>query len=186
MSEYQYHEFCRLHSPMPQNVRNTMKSFSSRAVLSTHGAAYTYNYSDFDYEPIEILQDYFDVYFYIANWGTVRLAFKFDEQVIDINDLVKYTVDNVIKVTLSNGSIVVTIELGCEEGFGWTEGEGMLVDLLPLYDEIKNKNYHCLDLAKAINETLFMEDENSLANYLANNKLSKAQNSLLNIMKQAF
>jgi hypothetical protein len=87
---------------------------------------------------------------------------------------------------LANGSIVVAIELGCEDGFGWTEGEGMLVDLLPLYDEIKNKNYRCLDLAKAINETLFMEDENSLANYLANNKLSKAQNSLLNIMKQAF
>ncbi|MHA7841666.1 MAG: hypothetical protein ACX932_07370 [Gammaproteobacteria bacterium] len=33
-----------------------------------------------------------------------------------------------------------------EAGFGWVDGEGMLPDLLPLYDEIKTENYQFLRL----------------------------------------
>ena len=43
-------------------------------------------------------------------------------------------------------TILLEVHISNEEGFGWTEGEGILADLLPLYDEIKNKNYQLLRL----------------------------------------
>jgi len=153
MSEYQYHEFCRISSPMPKEVRTKMNSLSSRAMLTSHGASYVYNYSDFGYDPIDIIKDHFDVYFYIANWGTINLTFKFNKLDINIQELKKYQLEDVINFIEFDDSIILEITLGSEEGLGWTDGEGILVEMLPIYDELKNNNYQFLDFSKAINNS---------------------------------
>ena len=185
MSEYQYHEFCRISSPMPKDVRKIMNSFSSRATLTTHGASYVYNYSDFNYEPIEILKDYFDVYFYIANWGTLRLAFKFDKLEIDYSELKKFQIeDENIKLIEFEDCCIIDIELAKEEGFGWTDGEDMLTEILPLYTDIKNKNYQFLSFANAINKA-FLHGEHELLNiYLTNHTLSPYNQLILNLFNR--
>lgn len=47
MSEYQYYEFCSLHSPLSAAARKEMEALSSRTRVGTHNASYVYHYGDF-------------------------------------------------------------------------------------------------------------------------------------------
>jgi hypothetical protein len=179
MSEYQYYEFCSLHSPLSAAARKEMSALSSRAQVGTHSASYVYNYSDFRGNPEALLLKYFDVFFYISNWGTIRLMFKYPAQEIEIKKLKKYSIKDVISCQAQKDYVVLNIAINNEEGFGWTDGEGLLADFLPLYEEIQSKNYQFLQLIKAIHDELTGEKENALASTLADMKLSAAQSAFL-------
>ena len=146
MSEYQYYEFLKLNKPLTPNERKIMDSLSSRAKITTHGASYVYNYGDFRSNPKELLLKYFDIFFYIANWGSISLMFKYHEKQVCIDELKKYCVKDVISCRKHGNNILLNIELNNEGGFGWIEGEGILPDLLPLYDEFKAGDYQLLNL----------------------------------------
>ena len=179
MSEYQYYEFCSLHSPLSAAACKEMKALSSRAQVGTHTASYVYHYGDFRGNAEALLLKYFDIFFYIANWGTVRLMFKYPTEQVDVEKLKKYHVKDVIICKVKENYVLLDIRVQNEEGFGWTEGEGLLSALLPLYEEIKLKNYQFLKLVKAVNDELTGEKENSLSLMLARTKLSLAQAAFL-------
>ncbi len=173
MSEYQYFEFCKINTPLTINVRKEMASLSSRAKVSTHGASYEYHYSNFRGDPKELLLKYFDVFFYISNWGCLQLMFKFILQEVDLDELKKYYIEHTIEYHKQNSYIILDINFNSDDGFGWINGDGMLPDLLPLYDEIRSANYQFLYLvAKASNANI----TNSIKNN-ADIALSHAQQS---------
>ncbi len=179
MSEYQYYEFCSLHSPLSAAARKAMQALSSRAQVGTHTASYVYNYGDFRGNAETLLFKYFDIFFYIANWGTVRLMFKYPIEQVDVEKLKKYQIKDVISCKVKEDYVVLDVCIQNEEGFGWTEGEGILSELLPLYKEIKSKNYQFFKLIKAINDELTGKKENALSLMLADTKLSSAQAAFL-------
>lgn len=179
MSEYQYYEFCKINTPLSQEARKEMASLSSRAKISTHGASYVYNYGDFRGDPEKLVLKYFDVFFYISNFGTVRLMFKYPVNQINTDEIKKYCIKHVISAELHGENILLDIYIHNEEGLGWTEGEGILADLLPLYDEIKSGNNQILQLVSSINEEL-IENKNSASSEISeNNILSEAQEAFL-------
>lgn len=152
MSEYQYYEFCSLYTPLTADARNEMYSLTSRAKVNTHTASYVYNYGEFRGDPKRLLRKYFDIFFYLTNWGTFQLMFKYPEHEVDISRLVKYCMKDVISCEIQTPSILLDIHFHQEEEFGWVEGEGMLAEILPLYEEIKLGNYQFLHLIQAINQ----------------------------------
>ncbi len=109
-------------------------------------ASYVYNYGDFPDDPNKLLLKYFDVFFYINNWGDIQLMLKYPSQEINIEGLNKYCISDFINCEIHNSYVVLDINFGNEDGFGWVEGEGMLSELLPLYDEIQTGNYQLLRL----------------------------------------
>lgn len=175
MSEYQYYEFCRINTPLSSEARKEMASLSSRAQVSTHGASYVYNYGDFRGKPKQLVLKHFDVFFYISNFGTVKLLFKYPIHQINTEEIKKYCIKHVISTEIHDEYILLDIDINNEDGFGWTEGEGILPDLLPLYDEIKSGNYQFLKLVNSIYEK-FNGKENAI-NTIINKKniLSAAQ-----------
>jgi len=180
MSEYQYHEFCSIYKPLSPTARKEMHSLSSRACVTTHGASYVYNYSDFRGEPEKLLLKYFDIYFYMTNWGTFQLIFKYPKGEIDIGEIKKYCIEDVISCKQYRQNILLDVNISDEEGsWGWVEGEGRVADLMPLYDEIKEKNYRLLSLASAVNDVLIGEDQNAVSSAIAKIKPSLAQQSFL-------
>jgi hypothetical protein len=180
MSEYQYYEFCRINQPLSKEARQKMHSLSSRAKVNSHSASYVYNYGDFRGKPKELLLNYFDVFFYISNFGTVQLIFKYTPKEINQDALKKYCIKHVIKVEQHDQNVLLDIYINNEEGFGWTEGEGILPELLPLYSQIKNGNYQFLDLVTAVNEQFTGGDQNTLKNFLGkNNLISEAEQAFL-------
>ena len=150
MSEYQYYEFCRINQPISLAAREEMASLSSRARITTHGASFVYNYGNFRGDYKQLLLKYFDIFFYISNFGITKLVFKYKIDQVDLNELQKYYLKHVISCVQHDQHVLLEIYIHNEKGRGWTEGEGLLPDLLPLYDEIKSKNYQFLHLVTAI------------------------------------
>lgn len=180
MSEYQYYEFCSLQVPLTTEAREELHSLSSRAKVTSHGASYVYNYGDFRGDKKALLLKYFDIFFYISNWGTVRLMFKYTTQQANYDELKKYCIKDVISCEKQQRYIILSIDIHNEEGFGWTEGEGILPELLPLYEEIKAKNYQLLRLISTIHHELIGEKDNTNTP-IADIKLSAAQKKFLQI-----
>ena len=158
------------------------KKWHSRANVGTHGASYVYNYGNFRGDCKKLLLKYFDVFFYISNFGTIKLMFKYKTGQVDIEALKKYDIKYVISCEQYDQGTLLEIYINKEEGCGWTEGEGLLADLLPLYAEIKAKNYQFLRLITAINDELEGKTSNSLSNTIAEMDLSSAQQAFLDIL----
>lgn len=180
MSEYQYYEFCKLSAPLTSEARKEMSSLSSRAKVGTHSVSYVYNYGDFRGNPKKLLLKYFDVFFYIANWGSLQLMFKYSASDINIHALKQYCIDDPISCEITNSHVLLDIDYNKEEGFsGWMEGEEMLAELLPLYDEIKSGNYELLRMLMDIYDGKTETLKKATANHGVDIVLSEAQEAFL-------
>lgn len=147
MSEYQYYEFRAIDKPLDSVAQKYVASLSSRVEPHPTRAIFTYSYSDFRGNPLDILERYYDAFFYIANWGTVRLAFRLPRDLVDVAALRAYCVEDVLQVHERGEHIIVEWERSDEDGFmAWIEGEGTLDDLLALRSELLAQDYRSLYL----------------------------------------
>jgi hypothetical protein len=137
MSEYQYYEFQSIDRLLTAEEQSEIQKLSSRVKLTSTQAIFLYNYGDFRHKPDQVLTKYFDAMFYIANWGTWRLMFRFPKAIIDPEFFQPYVLPDVITITKTAQYVVLDIEIHEEDGInGWVEGEGWLSQLLPLRDEL--------------------------------------------------
>ncbi len=137
MSEYQYYEFQRIDRPLTAQEQAEIKELSIRVQLTPTGAIFLYNYGNFRSDPEKVLTQYFDVMFYIANWGTWRLMFRLPKAIIDPTWFQPYDLPHALTITQTSDYVVLDIQIHEEEGMqGWAEGEGWLPRLLPLRDEL--------------------------------------------------
>ncbi|NER93799.1 MAG: hypothetical protein F6J86_08140 [Symploca sp. SIO1B1] len=147
MSEYQYYEFQVIDRLLTAQEQAEIQKLSSRVQLTPTQAIFLYNYGDFRGEPEKVLTQYFDIMFYIANWGTWRLMFRFPKAIIDLKWFQPYNLPDAIAITTSSKYIVLDIEINQEEGIqGWVEGEGWLPRLLPLRNELLGRDLRLLYL----------------------------------------
>lgn len=147
MSEYQYYEFQTIDRSLTQVEQRALGQLSSRVQLSSTKAVFTYSYGDFPGNPKQVLAKYFDAMFYLANWGTLQLMFRFPKAIVDLESIKKYCVDCYIEVSEINQFVILDLQFDSEEGFGWIEGEGYLSSLIDLRQEILHKDYRLLYLA---------------------------------------
>ncbi len=179
MSEYQYYEFCSINKPLSKNAREEMRSLSSRANVGSHNASYVYNYGDFRGNPKKLVLKHFDVFFYISNFGTVQLLFKYPSEQIDAERLKQFAMDDIIEVEQHGEYTLLDIQINNEEGFGWTEGEGVLPELLPLHAEIQRGQYHGLLLVQAIHKVFCEDGSGAIQHVMKDPRPSEAAKTLL-------
>jgi hypothetical protein len=79
-----------------------VNELSSHIDVSSSRAVVTYNWSGFRHDPLQVLLKYFDAYFYMANWGSLRLMFRFPKGLIDESDIDPYCVDKYISFETIN------------------------------------------------------------------------------------
>ncbi|MCC3585454.1 hypothetical protein [Microcoleus sp. PH2017_30_WIL_O_A] len=148
MSEYQYYEFQSVDRRLTQSEQEAISKLSSRAQISSSRAIFVYSYGDLPGNEKQLLIKYFDAMFYIANWGSLQLMFRFPKGLIDIELMRKYCVEDIVEVSEINNFVVLEISINEEEGFnGWIEGEGNLSSLIGLRQEILQGDYRLLYLA---------------------------------------
>ncbi|MEM7110847.1 MAG: hypothetical protein AAF614_00335 [Chloroflexota bacterium] len=147
MSEYQYYEFQAIDRPLTPAEQTAVSNLSSRVDPHPRRAIFTYSYSDFRGDPKKILAKYYDAMFYIANWGTVQLLFRFPKTLIDTKQFEPYYVEDRVMYETVGDYIVLDLLLHQEESFyEWIEGEGTLDSLLVLRDDILKQDYRVLYL----------------------------------------
>jgi hypothetical protein len=148
MSEYQYYEFQSVDRRLTQSEQEALSQVSSRAQISSTKAIFVYSYGDLPGNEKQLLIKYFDAMFYIANWGSLQLMFRFPKGLVDVELMRKYCVEDIVEVSEINNFVILEISINEEEGFnGWIEGEGNLSSLIGLRQEILQGDYRLLYLA---------------------------------------
>ncbi|NJR51110.1 MAG: hypothetical protein HC780_17555 [Leptolyngbyaceae cyanobacterium CSU_1_3] len=146
MSEYQYYEFQAIDCPLTAAERSQIQKLSSRVNLTSTQASFVYNYSDFPGDPKKVLTQYFDVMFYIANWGSWQLIWRFPKSLIDPAVFQPYCIPHVISVSTTSKWVILDIDINDEAG-DWVDGEGWLSQLVPLRSTLLQGDMRLLYLA---------------------------------------
>ena len=162
MSEYQYHEWQtidRLLSPAEQAAVNKL---SSHIEVSPSKAVVTYNWGDFKHDPKQVLLKYFDVYFYQANWGSMRLMFRFPKGMLEESQIEPYWDGEYVSFETIGDYQVLDMDFNPEDG-GWLEETDLdLSDFIPLRAALLEGDYRLLYLVWLKEMTFFgepVEDE---------------------------
>jgi len=148
MSEYQYYEFQTIDQPLTKKQQQEISKLSSRVRLNSRKAIFTYSYGDFPKNEEQVLADYFDALFYIANWGTVKLMFRFPLSLVNVQELEEYAYDEVITITKNKKYLILNIEINDEDRSDWIEDENDYLDaLIDIRQQILKQDYRVLYLA---------------------------------------
>ncbi|MEM9486366.1 MAG: hypothetical protein AAGA83_22035, partial [Cyanobacteria bacterium P01_F01_bin.116] len=142
-------EFQAIDRPLTAKEQATIQKLSSRVELTPHRAIFLYNYGDFRGKPEELVTKYFDIMFYISNWGTRQLIFRFPRAIVDPDWYEPYALPYAITIKQTKEYVVLNINISDEDGSmgGWVEGEGWLPQLLPLRDQLLTGDVRLLYLA---------------------------------------
>lgn len=156
MSEYQYHEWQTIDRLLTPEEQAAVNDLSSHIEVNSSQAVVTYHWSDFRHDPKQVLLQYFDAYFYLANWGSLRLMCRFPDGLIDKADIEPYCVDEYITFERIGKYQVLDLDFGPEEGGGWMEAEAGLSHFVRLRADLLEGDFRLLYLAwlKAITITM--------------------------------
>lgn len=139
MSEYQYYEFQAIDRPLGEADRQALRALSSRARVTATSFTNHYNFGDFRGDPDEMMERWFDLHLYLANWGTRRLMIRLPRRFLDPARLdVFLRKVEWVEIRESGESLIVDIHY-FTEGAGSTvreEGEGWLDALGPLRADV--------------------------------------------------
>ncbi|MBI3868034.1 MAG: hypothetical protein HY299_05825 [Verrucomicrobia bacterium] len=150
MSEYQYYEFLALDGPISDEGLHYARGCSSRATVSRFRWQNVYHFGDF-HGSAEKLLTYYDAHLYTANWGTVRLGLSFPEGCLPPEAVQPYLrggerYEDTLTVKEVGNRCIFWWELNEEGGWGHTEGEGLLDELVGLREELMGGDYRALFL----------------------------------------
>src|SRR4051812_10442678 len=92
MSEYQYYEFRALDRPLSDREQKELRALSTRAEITAHSLTNEYSFGSFRGDPMKLMEKYFDVFLYVANWGTHRVMFRLPRDLLDLDAMQPYFV----------------------------------------------------------------------------------------------
>ena len=145
MSEYQYYEFQALDRPLTLEQISVLRAYSSRAQITASSFIVDYSFGDFKGNPEKWLEQYFDAFLYLANWGSHHLMLGLPIKLIDPETIKLYCVDQSLSCRLKGGIAILAFQSEDEEG-EWAEGEGWLASLLPIRADLISGDYRALYL----------------------------------------
>jgi hypothetical protein len=147
VSEYQHYEFRAIDRPLDERVLRTLRELSSRAEITPTSFVNTYNWDDFKGDPDAVMENCFDAFVYLANWGTRRFALRLPRKQFARQFLASYCGGESFQIRKAGESIVIGF---CAQedggGEGWEEGEGWMASLVPLRTDLLRGDYRCLYL----------------------------------------
>ena len=76
MSEYQYYEFQAIDRPLNTKEMDKLRSYSTRARITPTSFVNDYSWGDFKGDEDAWMENYFDAFLYLANWGTHILKLR--------------------------------------------------------------------------------------------------------------
>jgi len=146
MSEYQYHEWQAVDRVLTPEEQAAVDDLSSHIEVSSSRAVVSYNWSNFRHDPKQVLLKYFDAYFYLANWGSLRLMFRFPKGLLDEADIEPYCVDEYISFETFGKYQVLDLDFNPEDS-GWMKAEAGVSHFIQLRADLLEGDYRLLYLA---------------------------------------
>ena len=93
------------------------------------------------------MEDYFDAFLYLANWGTHELMLRLPRRLLDPATARRYCLGQPASAAESGDHVILSFSSE-EEGGDWLEdGDGVLASILPVRAEIERGDHRALYLA---------------------------------------
>ena len=137
MSEYQYFEFQAIDRPLSQADREALRDLSTRARITATSFTNSYEWGDFKGDPAKLMERWFDLHLYLANWGSRRLMIRLPTRMVnrDLLDAFLGEVD-CAALTVTGENLILDIALDEVESEDMEDGSGWLAALTPLRAEV--------------------------------------------------
>lgn len=148
MSEYQYYVFEAVDRPLGAADRGALRAISSRAEITATRFTNHYEWGDFKGDPVAMVERWFDLHLYFANWGTRRLMIRLPADLVDHTRFETILRDvECAEVRVTEGNLVLDIlrdEVGSRDDLD--DGTGHLPELAPLRAALLDGDYRALYL----------------------------------------
>ncbi len=148
MSEYQDYRWSCVNRSLSRADAKQVGQLSSHIDVTAHSAHVDYSYGDFKHDPIKILDSYFDVFTYEANWGSQTVAFRFDIGTVDSETLALFAHGDTLTITRTKCSIIVEASYWDEDSMGshWIPDDYDEDRFHRIYRDILNGDFRALFL----------------------------------------
>jgi hypothetical protein len=93
MGEYQFYDFRALDRPLGRAEQSELRALSSRARITANGFTNHYDWGDFGGDPDRLMERYFDLFVYTADWGSRRLSMRLPQRLVGSVALKPFLVD---------------------------------------------------------------------------------------------
>ncbi|MBB2794757.1 UNVERIFIED_ORG: hypothetical protein GGD58_003639 [Rhizobium pisi] len=137
MSEYQYYEFQAIDRPLGEADRQALRSLSTRARITSTSFTNSYEWGDFKGDPAELMECWFDMHLYLANWGTRRLMIRFPKRLIDRQRVDEFLgAGDGVQLRTSGENLILDIFSEEVPDYDDDDGSGWLAALTPLRGDV--------------------------------------------------
>lgn len=147
MSEYQYYEFQAVDRPLTEQEMRELRACSSRATITATRFVNHYEWGNFKGDPSAWMEKYFDMFLYLANWGTHELMIRLPRKLLDLKTAQLYCRGQAASARLKGDFVILELSSE-EEGGDWDDdGSGWLSSLIPLRADLAAGDHRALYLA---------------------------------------
>ncbi len=147
MSEYQYYEFLAVDRPLTEAQMGKLRTISSRAEITPTRFSNFYTFGDFKGNPARMVEEYFDAFLYVANWGTHLFTLRLPRQALSLECAKCYCLGKSASARTKHEFVILDFSSRDEEGDWEEDGGGWLSSLIPLRADLANGDYRALYLA---------------------------------------
>jgi len=147
MSSFQLYEFQALNSTLSKADQTYLHSLSSRAEITATSARYTYSYSDYRADPLEVLDRCFDIMLYQASYGVRQLAIRLPKALASPAHYEPYCVPHLISLKTTEKSVIIDISIAAQDYGCWLSEEGRLIELVNIRQALLEGDLRVLYLA---------------------------------------
>lgn len=124
-----------------------LRRYSTRATITPTRFVNEYHWGNFKGNPTEWIEKYFDVFFYLANWGMREFVLRLPWRSLDIKHCRLYCSGPSAEVRRKGEWIILEFHSENDEDGDWEEGAAQLSALIPLRADLARGDYRCLYLA---------------------------------------
>src|SRR4051794_22135690 len=105
---------------------DALRDLSTRAEITPTSFVNEYSYGDFRGRPDQLMEKYFDVHLYLANWGTHQLMLRVPIGLLPLSAVQPYTTEVGLQARTTKDHVIIDFVSDNEGGDGWIEGNGWL------------------------------------------------------------
>jgi hypothetical protein len=162
MSEYQYYEFQAIDRPLDGADQAALRALSTRARITATSFTNAYEWGDFKGDPAKLMEKWFDLHLYLANWGSRRLMIRWPARLVDRQQLDGF-LGEVDFATLRRAgqNLILDITVDEVESEDWDDGSGWLAALASLRADVLGGDLRLFYLLwlSAVEADVFEPDE---------------------------
>lgn len=146
MSEYQYYEFQAIDRPLSAREQEELRALSSRARITATSFVNEYNFGDFRGRPEALMERHFDLFLYVANWGSRRFMMRLPRRFLDEATAGPYCHHDSAEVCVAGDSVILDLQRNELDSEWIDDCSGWLAGLAEVRNELLRGDLRCLYL----------------------------------------